>query len=211
MSTIRKAVRSSIVPLAVAAVAALSLSACQEARSGTPPAAEMIDQAGIRTQFDQPRQIDFPSLATSRPIKSLLNVPQKMSYGQFAWNTEGVPAGPLWILVDLEAQTMSVFRGQHEIATTVLLFGMDQKPTPVGRFVVRVKSKDYWSRTYDAPMPYSLMLTDDGVAIHGSEVEPGSATHGCLGVPIDFAQKLFSIARVGDEVMVTRSLRQATS
>jgi lipoprotein-anchoring transpeptidase ErfK/SrfK len=134
-----------------------------------------------------------------------------MSFGEYAWNAEGVPPGRVWVLVDLGAQTMSVFRGEHEIATTVLLYGMSGKPSPIGLFHVRAKDKDYWSRTYDAPMPYALRLTDDGVAIHGSEVEPGSATHGCLGVPVDFARKLFPLMKVGDEVVVTRDLSSAAA
>ena len=49
-------------------------------------------------------------------------------------------------------------------------------------------------------MPYSLWLTSDGVAIHGSSVRWGSATHGCVGIPLDFAAKLFGAAHVGDRV-----------
>ncbi len=41
-------------------------------------------------------------------------------------------------------------------------------------------------------MPYMLRLTNDGVAIHGSNVRQGYATHGCIGVPTDFAKLLFA-------------------
>src|SRR5439155_25975839 len=44
-----------------------------------------------------------------RPIKSLLDVRKPMHYGEFIWNDAGVPAGPVWIRVDLHAQLMSVF------------------------------------------------------------------------------------------------------
>jgi lipoprotein-anchoring transpeptidase ErfK/SrfK len=108
-------------------------------------------------------------------------------------------------VVDLAEQTLSVFRGPNEIGTTVLLYGTDQTPTPTGRFTVLAMDKDHWSSTYDAPMPYTLRLTSDGVSIHGSLVRPRAGTHGCLGVPIDFAKRLFAVAKVGDEVLITRN------
>ncbi len=58
------------------------------------------------------------------------------------------------------------------------------------------------SHTYDAPMPFALMLTNDGVAIHASNVRQGWATHGCIGVPIDFAKRLFDTAKLGDSVLI---------
>jgi lipoprotein-anchoring transpeptidase ErfK/SrfK len=51
-------------------------------------------------------------------------------------------------------------------------------------------------------MPYTLRLTNDGVSIHASDVRWGAATHGCIGVPLAFAQRLFEAATVGDEVSV---------
>jgi lipoprotein-anchoring transpeptidase ErfK/SrfK len=134
----------------------------------------------------------------------LLNVQRRLNYGDYVWSEEGVPSGAIWILVDLTAQTVSVFRGEHEIGTTVLLYGADHTPTPTGRFAVLAMDKDHWSSSYDAPMPYTLRLTQDGVSIHGSLVRPRAGTHGCVGVPIEFAKKLFADAKVGDEVLITR-------
>jgi lipoprotein-anchoring transpeptidase ErfK/SrfK len=56
-------------------------------------------------------------------------------------------------------------------------------------------------------MPFTLRLTNDGVAIHGSDVAKGAATHGCLGVPVEFAKLLFDQMRVGDEVLVVQDTR----
>ena len=85
----------------------------------------------------------------------------------------------------------------------MILYGADEKETPDGVFPVIAKIKDHKSITYDnAPMPYTLRLTDDGVSIHGSDVRWGRATHGCIGVPIEFAQKLFGQVSKGDEVVI---------
>ncbi|MEP6982528.1 MAG: L,D-transpeptidase family protein [Sphingomicrobium sp.] len=138
-----------------------------------------------------------------RPIKSLLDVPSPMKYGDFLWNERGVPDGPVWIRVDLQSQMLSVFRSGHEIGSAVILYGADGLQTPTGKFPILAKLKDHRSATYgDAPMPYTLRLTPDGVSIHGSNVRWGFATHGCIGVPKAFAAKMFDVVAKGDEVLI---------
>ncbi|MBV9528629.1 L,D-transpeptidase family protein [Sphingomonas sp.] len=186
---------------------ALTVSSCHKAPAA-PVTVQSIDRAGDRIEFATPQPLKVPGVGdVHHDVKSLLNVTTPLGYGEYVWNTDGIPKGPTWVLVDLGAQTMSVFRSGHEIGTAVLLFGMDSKPSPVGDLKILEKNKDYWSHTYDAAMPYALRLTNDGVAIHGSEVELGSATHGCLGVPVDFARRLFSVMNVGDEVMILPASR----
>lgn len=136
-------------------------------------------------------------------VKSVLKVDSPLRYGQYVWNEQNVPAGPVWIRADLKQQTVSIFRGGHEIGVAIILYGADEMPTPVAALSILAKSEKHHSRRYNAPMPYSLWLTNDGVAIHGSNVRWGAATHGCLGVPIDFARRLFQAAKVGDRVDVT--------
>lgn len=142
---------------------------------------------------------------SDRPIRSILNVRGKMSYGDYRWNDAGVPAGPAWVRVDLDTQLISVFRAGHEIGTAVILYGADGAPTPTGHFPILAKMKDHRSSTYDAPMPYTLRLTGDGVSIHGSNVRWGFATHGCVGVPTAFAAKLFETVKKGDEVVIVHA------
>jgi hypothetical protein len=59
-----------------------------------------------------------------------------------------------------------VFRSGHEIATAVILYGADEKPTPTGEFKILQRLKDHRSSLCDAPMPYTLRLTGDGISIH---------------------------------------------
>lgn len=138
--------------------------------------------------------------------RSILSVEDQMRHGQFVWQDNG-KMGPLTIWVDLDRQLVSAFRGGHEIGTSVILYGAEAHASPTGAFPVKAKYEDYHSRTYDAPMPYSLWLTDDGVALHGSDVRWGRATHGCIGVPVEFAQRLFAVAEEGDVVHIVRSSR----
>jgi lipoprotein-anchoring transpeptidase ErfK/SrfK len=106
------------------------------------------------------------------------------------------------VRVDLSRQLLSVFRGGHEIGSAVILYGTRGNATPAGRFPILQKDADYYSHSYHVPMPYMLRLTNDGVAIHGSPVREGWATHGCIGVPLDFARLLFTAASKGDPVFI---------
>ena len=144
-----------------------------------------------------------------RPIKTILDVRSPMSYGDFRWDDKGVPAGPTWVRVDLDSQILSVFRSGEEIGTAVILYGADGVPTPTGKFPILAKLRDHRSVTYDnAPMPFTLRLTADGVSIHGSNVRWGFATHGCVGVPAEFAARLFDAVKTGDEVLIVAGKAQ---
>jgi hypothetical protein len=147
-----------------------------------------------------------------RPVKSLLAVDRPLKFGDYKWDDAAVPAGPTWIRVDLRSQLISVFRAGHEIGTAVIVYGGDNKETPVGKLHILGKARNHRSSLYDAEMPYTLRLTNDGVSIHASSVRWGAATHGCIGVPLDFAERMFDATKVGDEVTIvpaTKSQRRS--
>ena len=153
-----------------------------------------------------------PSVADSPfVIKSILKIDEPIKFGQYFWDESKAPDGPrsgqLVITIDVEARTISVFRGGHEIAAAAILRGYGDKPTPTGIFPITQKDADHISSIYDAPMPYMLRLTNDGVSIHGSKVERGYATNGCVGVPNEFAKRLFQQASLGDTVIITDGKR----
>lgn len=150
---------------------------------------------------EQTRQAMVSGLI-DRPIRSLLSVRAPLQYGDYVWNDAAVPNGPTWIRVDLGSQLISVFRAGHEVGTAVIVYGGDNKLTPIGMLHILAKAREHVSSAYDAEMPYTLRLTDDGVSIHGSNVRWGAATHGCIGVPLAFAQRLFDATHVGDEVTI---------
>jgi lipoprotein-anchoring transpeptidase ErfK/SrfK len=138
-------------------------------------------------------------------IKRILDTGGPIGFGKWFWDDKDVPAGPITITVDLQAEVLSIFRGGYEIGTAAVIFGADGMPTPLGVFPITQKDADHHSNLYGgAPMPYMLRLTNDGVSIHGSEVAWDAATHGCIGVPTPFAKKLFGATRLGDRVIITR-------
>ena len=135
-------------------------------------------------------------------VKSLLNAPAKMRHGDHIWNETGVTKGRIWVRVDRTNQLISVFRGAHEIGTAVILYGALRKPTPAGTYPILAKMKNHRSSIYNTPMPYTLRLTHDGISIHARSVREGLATHGCIGVPDEFARRLFAAAKAGDRVVI---------
>lgn len=150
---------------------------------------------------------EVPAYDADNPfvIKRVLPISGPIRYGEWHWDDEGIPDGPLVITVDLQARVISVFRDGYEIGAAAALLGTPEHPTPVGTFPILTKERHNVSEKYNnAPMPWTLRMTWDGVAIHGgSNVELGYASHGCVGVPDEFASRLFDIAKIGDVVIVT--------
>ncbi|TMJ13604.1 MAG: hypothetical protein E6G94_11550, partial [Alphaproteobacteria bacterium] len=122
--------------------------------------------------------------------------------GEYAWDDEAVPAGRPLVVVNLKAQLLSVYRSGYEIGRARIIYGADNMPTPTGTFPILQKDADHVSNLYDAPMPFMLRLTMDGISIHASKIAANYATHGCIGLPKEFAEVLFANVKVGDKVVV---------
>ena len=181
-------------------------SSARQSATSKSSAAATKKFAGASTQrvFLSPEQSREAARQGLMPkgVRSVLATGGTLTHGTWHWDEAGVPAGRVTVRVDLERQLMSVFRGPDEIGTAVVVYGAKNKQTPRGKLPILGKTRDHHSRTYDAPMPFSLWLRSDGVAIHGSNVRVGRASNGCIGVPVEFAGKLFAVARKGDIVEV---------
>lgn len=66
--------------------------------------------------------------------------------------------------------------------------GKPTHPTPTGAFQVEWKSRNWWSRQYNAPMPYSLFFKG-GAAIHEGSLS--GMSHGCVRVTMATARYLY--------------------
>lgn len=180
------------------------------ALSGSPVRVRPIEPTPVaRSVTAVPKRVAAPAPAPSPPaegyvVKRVLDVPEPLRHGAYYWDTDGVPEGPIVITVDLVAQTLSIFRAGYEIGTAAVIYGADEKPTPLGVFTITQKDAHHVSNLYGAPMPYMLRLTNDGVSIHGSALMDGKyATHGCVGIPTAFAKLIFGQVKLGDRVIVT--------
>jgi len=146
-----------------------------------------------------------PAAVRNLVIKRELNIEHWLEPGQYAWDEQAAASakGPATVVVNLRSRTLSVYREGVEIGRSSIMYGYGKHPTPLGTFKVLQKKRDHISNIYNAPMPHMLRLTNDGIALHGSEnVVDDGATHGCVGLPLEFAELLFGQVGMGDQVVI---------
>jgi hypothetical protein len=123
--------------------------------------------------------------------------------GEYVWRTEAKPVGPTDVVVDLSRQMAFVYRGGSLVAASTISSGKSGHDTPVGHFPILEKNRTHKSNRYsDAPMPFMQRLTWSGVALHGGALPGYPASHGCIRLPMRFAQKLFAATSVGSNVYI---------
>ena len=123
--------------------------------------------------------------------------------GEHVWRTEAKPDGPTDVVIDLSRQMAFVYRGGALVAASTVSSGMSGHESPVGHFPILEKNRTHKSNRYsDAPMPFMQRLTWSGVALHGGNLPGYPASHGCIRLPMKFAQKLFAATTVGSNVYI---------
>lgn len=127
--------------------------------------------------------------------------------GEFIWNGDLAPEGPMTVIVHLPTQLAFVYRNGIRIGVTTVSSGKPGHKTPTGIFTILQKNKDHKSNLYNnAPMPYMQRLTWDGIALHAGNLPGHPASHGCIRMPMEFSKKLFEASSMGMTVVVTNGL-----
>ena len=115
----------------------------------------------------------------------ILPEPSALRPGQYAWQPETSPSGPVLVLVSLTEQVARVHRDGIEIGITTVSTGRPGHVTPTGVFTILQKAQVHHSSTYDeASMPFTERLTWDGVALHAGGVPGCPSCHGCVHLPM---------------------------
>ena len=123
--------------------------------------------------------------------------------GEYWWNPQLSPSGPVVVLVSIPQQTMHVYRNGILIGRLTLSSGRKGHATPGGVFSILEKKETHRSKKYDnAPMPYMQRLTWSGIAMHSGNLPGYPASHGCVRLPYDFSQLLFKATAKGGTVVV---------
>jgi len=123
--------------------------------------------------------------------------------GEFWWNPQLSPSGPVVVLVSIPQQTMHVYRNGILIGRSTVSTGSKGHSTPGGVFSILEKKQTHRSKKYDnAPMPYMQRLTWTGIAMHSGALPGYPASHGCVRLPYDFSQLLFKATEKGGTVVV---------
>jgi hypothetical protein len=128
---------------------------------------------------------------------------EQLKNGEFNWDPERSPGGPVLIIVSLPDQLAYVYRNGVRIAASTCSTGKLGYRTPTGVFKILQKDKNHHSSTYNnAPMPYMNRLTWSGVALHAGQLPGYPASHGCVRPPKEFAELLFGVTKLGMTVVI---------
>ena len=123
--------------------------------------------------------------------------------GEYWWNPQLSPSGPVVALVSIPQQIMHVYRNGILIGRSTVSTGSKGHSTPGGVFSILEKKSTHRSKKYDnAPMPYMQRLTWSGIAMHSGQLPGYPASHGCIRLPYDFSQLLFKATSNGGTVVV---------
>ena len=129
--------------------------------------------------------------------------PVALKPGQYKWAAEIPAEGETKVIIDRLTQLFYVYRGDKLVGVASASTGKKGRETPLGFWKVMNKKKLGYSRKYDnAPMPYMQMYDPKGIAFHAGPNPGYPASHGCVRLPKPFAEKLFSLTKVGTEVII---------
>jgi lipoprotein-anchoring transpeptidase ErfK/SrfK len=118
---------------------------------------------------------------------------------------ESAPKGPVYLVVSLADQHVSVYDSTGRIARSRVATGMPGHPTPTGIFSIIGKERWHHSNIYSgAPMPWMQRITWSGVAMHAGVVPGYPASHGCIRLTYAFAPQLWGITKGNERVVVAR-------
>nr|WP_283807385.1 L,D-transpeptidase family protein [Bradyrhizobium jicamae] len=110
---------------------------------------------------------------------------------------------PIMAIVSLRTQRISVYDSKGWILRAPVSSGTKGRETPAGIFSVIQKVEEHYSNLYDdAFMPHMQRITWSGIALHGGVLPGRPASHGCIRLPFDFAERLFGETMMGMRVIV---------
>jgi hypothetical protein len=115
------------------------------------------------------------------------------------------PGTPLLAVVGLAEQRISIYDAQGKIMESPVSSGQTGYETPAGIYSIVQKEEDHHSNLYDdASMPFMERITWTGMALHAGVLPGYAASHGCVRLPHDFAERLYDVTNMGMRVVVVR-------
>jgi L,D-transpeptidase catalytic domain len=110
---------------------------------------------------------------------------------------------PIMAVVSLRNQRITVYDANGWILRAPVSSGQKGRETPAGIFSVIQKEAEHYSNLYDdAYMPHMQRITWSGIALHGGPLPGHPASHGCIRMPYDFAERLFDATKLGMRVII---------
>ncbi|MCL6683384.1 L,D-transpeptidase family protein [Sphingomonas alba] len=129
--------------------------------------------------------------------------PLALKPGEYKWAASIPEAGDTKVVVDLLTQLFYVYRGDQLVGVATISSGKKGRETPLGFWNVMLKQKLGHSRKYEnAPMPFMQMYDPKGIAFHAGPNPGYPASHGCVRLPLKFAEKLYGMTKIGTKVVI---------
>ena len=126
-----------------------------------------------------------------------------MRPGESHWVATMPSEGDAKVVIDILTQRFYVYRGDKLVGVSTISSGKKGDETPLGFWAVKIKKKKGFSRKYDnAPMPFMQMYDEKGIAFHAGPNPGYPASHGCVRLPLKFAERLFGMTKIGTEVII---------
>jgi hypothetical protein len=115
------------------------------------------------------------------------------------------PGTPLLAVVGLAEQRISIYDAKGKIMESPVSSGQTGYETPAGIYSIVQKEEEHHSNLYDdASMPFMERITWTGMALHAGVLPGYAASHGCVRLPHDFAERLYDLTNMGMRVLVVR-------
>ena len=112
---------------------------------------------------------------------------------------------PVMAIISLNDQRISIYDANGRILQAPVSTGSVGYETPAGIFSIVQKKEMHASNLYeDGQMPFMQRITWTGIALHAGVLPGHPASHGCIRLPMSFAQQLFDLTDMGMRVLLVR-------
>jgi len=208
--------------LAIAVLSALLLAACSSGQGDSRGSRISVYSTAYLTEDNQ--IVYAVHSGRKKPAPAPAPAPD------WSWTGDGVLGEPS-IVIDLGTQKATFYKGRQPVGHAPVSTGREGYRTPTGNFKVIQKNKNHVSNLYGdfvdgagnvvkanvginrdrrppgssfrgAPMPY-FMRIHGAVGMHAGYLPGYPASHGCIRLPREAAQRFFENAPLGTPVRVT--------
>src|ERR1700730_3422078 len=114
----------------------------------------------------------------------------------------GPPPEQLRIEISLASQHARLLKNGVSVLSTACSTGRSGYSTRTGTFVLNDNDRNHWTTIYKVEMPYFMRLSCLDFGMHEGVVPNYPASHGCIRLPSEAAQRFFSEIPIGTVVAV---------
>jgi hypothetical protein len=173
--------------------------------SAPPPAQAQGTDWGFGNSSPYPRRAIKP---LRRPVakrsREADDGAERHAKGKGASVAEKEPTGPLFAILSLSDQHISIYNSSGLVTRTKVSTGMPGHRTPMGIYSIIGRERFHASNIYSgAPMPFMQRITWSGVAMHLGVVPGYPASHGCIRLPSGSAERLWGLTKIGERVVIS--------